>query len=397
MTVYVDDMRMQATVPNGNRKVSGRWSHLMADTEEELIDFAVNKLGMRESWIQHRGEGHVHFDVVDSRREAALRLGAVSLPCRSPEWMAFFEKQAREDRRLKSAAAKPKRMDMDTVVRFANARHRLWEGKSVKSPILQTRKFTNVFRVLDRGSQYLLQLMNLHDDPLDRLALSYFYRQVNRPDTMDAIIERNDGYVPEARDIFDPKWYSKVIAPVLAARPGAFLNGAYIILIKPGDSRGTLDKMADVFPAARPHLATVAQLTELEARVRALQKTPGQGPFLAMQIATDLGYCKGEPDQENDYVLAGPGSRLGVGIMLGKDAPASPREAYDVITTFPYDRLPALPMSNGRGASWMDIQNVFCEFSKYARLVRKGDKGTGQPYQRHEEFLTLIPKQFVLK
>lgn len=93
MTVYVDDMRMQATVPNGARSVSGRWSHLMADTEEELIEFAVGTLGMRRSWIQHPGSPDVHFDVVDSRRLAAIKLGAVPLPCRSTEWIEFFEAQ----------------------------------------------------------------------------------------------------------------------------------------------------------------------------------------------------------------------------------------------------------------------------------------------------------------
>jgi hypothetical protein len=92
VTVYVDDMRLQATVPNGTRKVTGRWSHLMADTEEELIQFA-EELGMNPRWIQHRGTPDVHFDVVDSRRLQALRMGAVSLPCRSAAWMAFFKAQ----------------------------------------------------------------------------------------------------------------------------------------------------------------------------------------------------------------------------------------------------------------------------------------------------------------
>lgn len=285
-------------------------------------------------------------------------------------------------------------MNIDNVVRFAKARHRLYEGKPVQSPILNTRKFTNVFRVLDRGSQYLLHLMNLHDDPLDRLAMSYLYRQVNRPDSMDAIIERNGGFVPEAREIFDPNWYVRVVGPVIETRPGAFLNGAYIILINPGDPRNTFAKMVDVFPAARPFLQSVAQEPSLEGRVKLLQKTPGLGPFLAMQIATDMGYCAGEPDQENDFVLAGPGSKRGVGFMLGKEF-SSPAEALHVITTFPVERLPALPGSNGRPASWMDIQNVFCEFSKYARMVRKGDKGSGHTYQRGAPYPTKIPAQFV--
>lgn len=283
----------------------------------------------------------------------------------------------------------------DTVIKFAKARHRLWEGKPVKSSILRYRKFTNVFRVLDRGSQYLLDLMNMLDEPIDRLALSYFYRQVNRPDTMNAIIAQNDGYVPQAVEIFSPKWYDKVVLPVVQARPGAFLNGAYIILIKPSDPRGTYEKMRDVFPAAAPWLGHVADVTDLATRVMLLQETPGLGPFLAMQIATDLGYGEGEVDQENSYILAGPGSRKGVGYMLGKSGPATPMEAEMAINRFPVEQLPPLPGSNGRPASLMDIQNVFCEYSKYVRLVQQGYKGTGKPYQRNGEFETVIPSHFI--
>lgn len=283
---------------------------------------------------------------------------------------------------------------ISTVVKFARARHSIWEGKAVKSPVLTTRKFTNVFRVLDRGSQYLLDLMNLHDDPLDRLALSYFYRQVNRPDTMDAIMTEGADYVPDASDIFDPSWYDRVVAPVAAARPGAFLSGAYMILVSPGDSRPTVQKMQAVFPAAKPYLETVAAEPSLEGRVKLLQKTPGLGPFMAMQIATDLGYCEGETDQENTFVLAGPGSKRGVGYLLGKEY-ATAKESYEVITNFPVNQLPALPYSNGRPPSWMDIQNVFCEYSKYARMIERGERGGTKPYQRHGEFDVHIPSQFI--
>lgn len=43
MTVYVDDMPIPA-----------RWSHLMADTDEELHRFAAS-IGLRRSWAQYPG------------------------------------------------------------------------------------------------------------------------------------------------------------------------------------------------------------------------------------------------------------------------------------------------------------------------------------------------------
>ncbi|QOD06035.1 DUF4031 domain-containing protein [Pseudarthrobacter sp. BIM B-2242] len=72
MTVYVDSMRMRATVG----RITANWSHLSADTTDELLEFAA-RLGLRASWIQN--PGHVwkeHFDVTDSKRELAIRLGA---------------------------------------------------------------------------------------------------------------------------------------------------------------------------------------------------------------------------------------------------------------------------------------------------------------------------------
>lgn len=71
MTVYIDDMRMQADVPNAGRVLSRRWSHLTADTDEELHEFA-QRLGLRRSWFQ--GD---HYDVTDFMRNRALAMGAI--------------------------------------------------------------------------------------------------------------------------------------------------------------------------------------------------------------------------------------------------------------------------------------------------------------------------------
>jgi hypothetical protein len=89
MSVYVDDMLMQADVPNGGRTVRGRWSHLIADTQEELHDFAA-RLGLRRSWFQEpKGFGSLplkpeslkaqqwHYDVTGPKREQAIKMGAI--------------------------------------------------------------------------------------------------------------------------------------------------------------------------------------------------------------------------------------------------------------------------------------------------------------------------------
>jgi hypothetical protein len=95
MTVYVDNMRRRADVPNGARVVRGRWSHMVADTHEELVEMA-DKLGLKQTWIQCEGTWKEHFDVTETKRAAAFKLGAVELIIGS-EWKAFMDKKRLTD------------------------------------------------------------------------------------------------------------------------------------------------------------------------------------------------------------------------------------------------------------------------------------------------------------
>jgi hypothetical protein len=83
MSVYVDNARIPATVG----RITGRWSHLSADTREELHAFAA-RIGLRRAWFQDKphpcgGPGlHWHYDVTDSKRRAALAAGATDIDLR---------------------------------------------------------------------------------------------------------------------------------------------------------------------------------------------------------------------------------------------------------------------------------------------------------------------------
>lgn len=69
MTVYVDD----AVWPWRGE----RWAHLMADTLEELHEFA-QRLGKPRVSFQDKPSG-CHYDVTARMRERALALGAVAI------------------------------------------------------------------------------------------------------------------------------------------------------------------------------------------------------------------------------------------------------------------------------------------------------------------------------
>lgn len=74
MTVYVDDMYLY---PMGQYR-GMKMSHMAADTTEELL-VMVRSIGVDEKWIQHKGTSHEHFDIALSKRERAVRLGAVEV------------------------------------------------------------------------------------------------------------------------------------------------------------------------------------------------------------------------------------------------------------------------------------------------------------------------------
>lgn len=77
MTVYVDDARIPAQVG----RLTARWSHLTADTKNELHAFAA-AIGLRRAWFQDKPRGLWHYDVTESKRRQAIAAGAVEIPWR---------------------------------------------------------------------------------------------------------------------------------------------------------------------------------------------------------------------------------------------------------------------------------------------------------------------------
>lgn len=88
MPVYVDNLR-----DYGWRH--GPSCHLIADSVEELIEFAVS-MGLREEWFQAKSTPH--FDLTASGRELAVQHGAIGLSQRE------LVKKLRELRKKRLAA-----------------------------------------------------------------------------------------------------------------------------------------------------------------------------------------------------------------------------------------------------------------------------------------------------
>jgi hypothetical protein len=73
VTVYVDAYRRPATVS----RITGRWSHLIADTRPELHMFA-EALGLDHSWFQD-DPIRWHYDVTEPVRRRSVAMGATEI------------------------------------------------------------------------------------------------------------------------------------------------------------------------------------------------------------------------------------------------------------------------------------------------------------------------------
>ncbi|MGA2836716.1 MAG: DUF4031 domain-containing protein [Acidimicrobiales bacterium] len=102
MTVYLDDWRQPANLG----PIDDRWSHLVADSVDELHEFAA-RMGMRRAWFQDRPgrPHHAHYDVPERARAEAVARGAVELTWRELGRMLRDRKAAgtRPDRSLRAA------------------------------------------------------------------------------------------------------------------------------------------------------------------------------------------------------------------------------------------------------------------------------------------------------
>ena len=88
MTVYVDDMRMPARVG----RITAKWSHLTADTDEELHAFAA-QLGLQRAWAQYPGTWKAHYDVTDGKRRRAIQMGARPIEYGGEESIALLQRR----------------------------------------------------------------------------------------------------------------------------------------------------------------------------------------------------------------------------------------------------------------------------------------------------------------
>jgi hypothetical protein len=80
MAVYVDDMEAPFT-PTHVQNRTYVMCHMIADTHDELVEMA-DRIGVHRKWIQQAGNHGEHFDIAKSKRDLAIRCGAIPIGMR---------------------------------------------------------------------------------------------------------------------------------------------------------------------------------------------------------------------------------------------------------------------------------------------------------------------------
>lgn len=290
----------------------------------------------------------------------------------------------------------------ETYWRFAAERQAIYERRLRGTPapwtedvILESYRFTNVFRASDRVSQYLIRNVIHRGDPCPsevvfRVLLFKFF---NRIQTWE-LLEGELG--PITLGSFDPDG-AEVLLSRARERGQCVYSNAYIVPPVPGWRT----------PKHAGHLRLAIGLVDggLAERVRSsgglqelfllLHGVPGLGDFLAYQFAVDLCYSEVVDHDEDEFVVAGPGALDGLSkVFPGMDL----RRAAEVIrelTDQQEDWFKHFGLDFGglfgRRLHLIDVQNLFCEISKYARVAHPEYAGVAGRTRIKQTFKALGP------
>lgn len=280
-------------------------------------------------------------------------------------------------------------MNEAVYTNFVIARHRIWEQRQAGSPqpwtddpILAHKKFTNVFRILDFGSQYVLtDLLVPGADERDDLMRLFLYRHTGRVETwqwLEVMMGMpNAEQIEEVRECWH-QYRGRGERKVNNRGPYSqyeklMFTKAYLVFPQsqtPGTDKldSVLDLTKRLFtPGSHDDIMPAWSKAKNQAdRFKILQSQRGVGDFMAMQILTDWGYSEHcGVDREDEFVQPGPGAIKGAKFLFPGQTPH---------TTIKWAQRalheqPDCPMLGDRPPSLMDVQNTLCEYSKYHRVM----------------------------
>lgn len=208
--------------------------------------------------------------------------------------------------------------------RFIDGKERPW----TKNVILRDNKFTNVYRELDRSSQFQIRNIML-DDKLNLTNLVWklmVYRFFNNPETF------NNEYSAQWRngipdyDAYNEEDFAQFVANVRASGRNPFTT-AYLInsMAAPKESRDYCYTRVTIpaLHAAVPKIVAVAKTSKTsEELIKYLLTLPSVADFIAHEFYQDFTYIPKYTNRtlmkwtQNDFTNVGPGAMVGIRLIF---------------------------------------------------------------------------------
>lgn len=269
----------------------------------------------------------------------------------------------------------------DTYWRFAEARQRVYFARLAgqrrpwtSDPVLAEHRFTNAYRAADRVSQYLIRhvIYGPSTDPVDVVFRTLLFKFFNSIETWQSLVAA----------IGEPAWsdytfdnYDRAInhRRELGLR---VYNPAYVIppprLGEGAKHRNHLRLAEMIMRDQLPkHLAGCSTMKEAFSLLRSY---PSIGDFLAYQFLIDLNYGEVINFSEMEFVVPGPGARDGIRKCFGAAADGIEADLIRWMAENQEAQFERLGLTHfktlwGRPLQLIDVQNLFCEVDKYARVA----------------------------
>lgn len=271
----------------------------------------------------------------------------------------------------------------DTYWRFAAERQNIFFNKLrneedkqlTNDEILKDYKFTNVYRALDRVSQYLIsEVIYKHEfEPRNTLFRILLFKIFNKIETWE-YLEREFGQINF--DSFDYDRYDAALSDLLNQNVSIY-SAAYIMASaqsKYGKKRKHQNHLLMIQEMMEDELAgKLICSTSMKEGYNLLLKYSSIGTFLAYQLITDINYSELTNYSEMEFVKAGPGAIEGIKKCFDDLGGLSYEEVIEYVTSnqeYHFDRLGFDFQSLfGRRLQLIDCQNIFCEVAKYSRVA----------------------------
>jgi len=269
----------------------------------------------------------------------------------------------------------------DTFWRFAAERQRIFfarlKGQQqpwTQDPILRTHKFTNAYRASDRVSQYLIKNViysgvNEREDLFFRIIL---FKLFNKIQTWQ-LFEEHFGHV--THEAYRYSDYERLLSRAFRAGTKIY-SPAYIM--------ASGHKIFRVHRKHQAHLRLLelmlsesvpdrlAECRTMRQGFELLRSYPLIGDFLAYQFITDLNYSELTSYTETEFTMPGPGARDGIRKCFSSLGGLSEIDIVRLMVDrqeHEFARLGiSFPSLWGRRLQLIDVQNLFCEVDKYARI-----------------------------